>query len=175
MSISKLPILGLSLVLVFLSSCTYRVVDFTIISSKNVDWTKSSTFVKGRDRIEGQDQIHYILFIPTGIANIKEAMDRAIESTPGCVALLDGVVLNKYWIIPGLYGNQRMVVEGTPLIDPSLSNNLGEIPTYGKIILNRDGEVEEVSSITEMEYNSYKDKLTKQVKEHRFEMHPAKG
>ena len=36
--------------------------------------------------------VHWIIFIPTGTVNIKEALDKAIESTPG-VALLDGVIL----------------------------------------------------------------------------------
>ena len=47
-------------------------------------------------------------------------MDRAIESQPGAVALVDGVVSFKSWIIPFIYGQQKYIVEGSPLIDPKL-------------------------------------------------------
>ena len=47
-------------------------------------------------------------------------MDKAIESTPGAVGLLDGVINKHYWYIPYIYGEVSYEVEGTPLIDPAL-------------------------------------------------------
>ena len=53
-------------------------------------------------------------FVPV-TANMKTAIDKAIESTPGTVALLDGVISQKITAWKTGY-----VVEGTPLIDPAL-------------------------------------------------------
>lgn len=103
------------------AGCTTRIVDFTAISTKNVDWSKASTFTRSPARTKGEDTVHIIIFIPTGSPNMKEAVDRAIESKPGGVALVDGVVYSKFWWIPYIYGQVSYVVEGTPLIDSSLN------------------------------------------------------
>jgi hypothetical protein len=106
--------------LLALSGCTHRYIDFTAISSKNIDLSRGAEFVRGDARVTGTDKAHIIIFIPTGQPNAKEALDRAIESTPGAVALVDGVVSNSFWWIPYIYGQSSVVVEGTPLIDPRL-------------------------------------------------------
>ncbi|MGZ6519130.1 MAG: hypothetical protein ACXVED_16195, partial [Bacteroidia bacterium] len=71
-------------------------------------------------RIKGEDKKSIVIFIPTGVPNVKEAMDNAIESTPGAVALVDGVVTEYKWYIPYIYGEFGYEVEGTPLLDPVL-------------------------------------------------------
>jgi hypothetical protein len=106
--------------LLALTGCTHRYIDFTTISSKNIDLSRGAEFERGPQRVVGEDTTHIIIFIPTGQPNAKEALDRAIESTPGAVALLDGVIYNKSWYIPYIYGQSTIQVEGTPLIDPKL-------------------------------------------------------
>ena len=164
----KFNLMALTMVAFLLSSCSHRVLDFTLISSKNVDLSKGASFVRGKSRVEGKDMVHWIIFIPTGTVNIKEALDRAIESTPGCVALLDGVIYTKFWWIPYIYGQQSATIEGTPLIDPSLAFNSGEMPTYGKIELNKNGEIKSVENISSTEYLALKDKIVKVSKETKF-------
>jgi hypothetical protein len=105
------------------TGCTTRIVDFTAISTKNVDWSKAATFSRASSRVVGKDTAHIIIFIPTGVPNMKEAIDQAIESRPGGVALVDGVVYSKFWWIPYIYGQTSYVVEGTPLIDPALNGS----------------------------------------------------
>ena len=108
--------------ILIVSGCTSRLTDFTIISTKNVDMSDSGNFTKGTERVEGIDKRHVIVFIPTGSPDLKEAIDDAIEKTPNCVALLDGVVYSKFWYIPYIYGQFWYQVEGTPLIStPSTS------------------------------------------------------
>ncbi len=51
---------------------------------------------------------------------MKEALDRAIESVPGAVALADGVIERHSWVIPLIYGRTWYSVEGTPIINPNL-------------------------------------------------------
>jgi hypothetical protein len=164
----KLKLMILSMTAILFSSCSHRVLDFTLISSKNVDLSKAASFLRGKNRVEGKDKVHWIIIIPTGTVNIKEAIDRAIESTPGCVALLDGVIYTKFWWIPYIYGQQSATIEGTPLIDPSLAYNPTEIPTYGKIELNKKGEIKSVENILSTEYYALKDKIVKDSKETRF-------
>ncbi len=122
MKISKI-IISLTAALL-LASCSQRITDFTIISSKNVDLSRGTDFKRGRDRVVGKDMKHIIVFIPTGVANIKQATDRAIESTPGAVALVDGVINWHSWWIPYIYGRQWYEVEGTPLIDSKLLKDI---------------------------------------------------
>jgi hypothetical protein len=164
----KFSIIVLGLTAFIISSCSHRVLDFTLISSKNVDLTKGASFVRGKDRVEGKDMVHWIIIIPTGTVNIKEAVDRAIESTPGCVALLDGVIYTKFWWIPYIYGQQSATIEGTPLIDPSLALNSKEIPTYGKIELDKKGEIKNVEQLTSNEYLTLKGKIVKESQELKF-------
>ncbi|MFW5768055.1 MAG: hypothetical protein ACOCXO_06780 [Bacteroidota bacterium] len=70
---------------------------------------------------------------------MKEAIDVAIESTPGCVALMDGVVYSKAWFVV-FYGQSMYVIEGTPLIDPS-SASIDSLPEYMALNMDKDGNV----------------------------------
>lgn len=110
-----LPKLSLSLLLVFLvfNGCTQRIIDFTIISSKQMNM-KIDESGKG-ERVVGKDGVYWITFIPLGIPNLKEAVDRAIESAgPGYDALIDGVIYAENWwaVVTGYNGYK---VEGTPV------------------------------------------------------------
>ena len=110
--------------LAVLSGCSQRIVDFTIMSSKNIDLSRGAEFRRSTTRVKADDTKSIIILIPTGIPNMKTAMDKAIESVPGTVALLDGVVTSSSWYIPYIYGQSSITVEGTPLIDPKLGDGL---------------------------------------------------
>jgi len=128
-----------------------RMVDFTILSTKNVDLARVATFEKGDSRVEGKDTAHIIIFIPTGVPNVKESVDRAIESVPGAVALVDGVITSHFFYIPYIYGQQTFVVEGTPLIDPKLA----AAPLKSNYIvmkMSEQGTVHETRYLTGEEY-----------------------
>ena len=100
--------------IIILSSCSRRIIDFTIISSKNVPITnQGGNFQKATKRVKGVDSKWSVLFIP-GIPDMKEAIDNAIEQYPGAIALTDGVIYNKSWSCY-LFGQNKYIVEGTPL------------------------------------------------------------
>ena len=102
-----------------MTGCTQRFVDYTLLSTKNVDLSKAGTFKRGANRVTGEDGRYIIIFIPTGgRPHLKTAVDRAIESVPGAVGLVDGVVSARGWWF--IIGENAIIVEGTPLIDPSL-------------------------------------------------------
>lgn len=109
--------------IIIISSCSRRIVDFTVISSKNVPITnQGGNFQKATKRVKGVDSKWSVLFIP-GIPDMKEAIDDAIEQYPGAVALTDGVIYNKGWSC-FLFGQNKYIVEGTPLFIDSGNNNL---------------------------------------------------
>ncbi|RLC55663.1 MAG: hypothetical protein DRH89_07230 [Candidatus Cloacimonadota bacterium] len=149
----KKIVFGLVIV-ILLSGCTTRFIDFTIISSKNIDMSRGAEFYRDRNRVIGEDSASIIIFIPTGTPNAKEALDRAIESVQGAVALLDGVISQKFFYIPYIYGESTIIVEGTALIDPKLLSNIEE-ETTGKhyvIVMNKSGEIEKSTEVSEEDY-----------------------
>jgi hypothetical protein len=128
--------------------------DYTLLSSKNVELSKFPTYERGEARVEGKDTKPLIIIIPTGRPDGKEAIDRAIESVPGAVALLDGVLTYKYFYIPYIYGEYTYVVEGTPLIDPSLASNedINKLEDYSICLLDKKGNFIKSVQLKEEEY-----------------------
>jgi len=144
--------------LVLCTGCATRFLDFTLVSTKNIELSRAQTFQRARARVDGEDRVHWIIIIPTGVPSAKEAMDRAIESVPGAVALVDGVITAKIWWIPYIYGQQKYVVEGTPLIDPALTSRW----RYGEYLvtdLDDEGQVRETRSVSQDEYNALKARM----------------
>jgi hypothetical protein len=94
-----------------LSSCNQRLVDFTVISSKNVT-LRLSEDGKG-PRAEGKDMKF------CGRPELKEAIDKALENAgPGYDALIDGVVYQR-----NEFFKQGWVVQGTPIKTSKLKGN----------------------------------------------------
>lgn len=142
-----------------LAGCSTRITDFTMITSKNIDISRMPTFQRDSKRVEGEDTTHIIIFIPTGVPNAKEALDRAIESVPGAVALLDGVMTHKWFYIPYIYGRSWYIVEGTALIDPQLltKNNQNEKNSkYNLVFFDKIGKLEQVKPVSRDEFERVK-------------------
>ncbi|MBL8012205.1 MAG: hypothetical protein JNN05_00010 [Candidatus Omnitrophica bacterium] len=144
------------LLLISSVGCTTRLVDFTLISTKNVDLTRAASFERGKSRVEGKDEASIIIFIPTGVPDLKEAIDRAIESVPGAVALVDGVLTRSSFYIPYIFGKDTFIVEGTPLIDPKLASaNLKSNFMIAK--LNQKGELQKIDYVDSIKFKKVKE------------------
>lgn len=101
------------------SGCNTRMLDFTIISSKNVNMPLPPS-AKGVARVTGSDDV-FAFIIPFGVPNLKAAVDRAIESAgPGYDALIDGVLYHT----SGMF-SVGFRVEGTPIKTSALKMALG--------------------------------------------------
>jgi hypothetical protein len=50
---------------IIFSSCVTRLGAFTVVSTKNIDWSRTSKFVRYNQRVRGEDIYHIIIFIPT--------------------------------------------------------------------------------------------------------------
>lgn len=107
-------LLILVLLLGSLTSCSFRLVDFTVISSKNVNLDIDRTEGK---KVKGEKA--YFLGIGW---NIKDAMDKALESAgTNFDLLIDGVV--RYTSYPFVLS---VAVEGTAVNSKDMKNKLGE-------------------------------------------------
>ena len=74
------------------SGCTVRLLDFTAISSKNVNMPIPASS-KSNVRVTGEDNVFAFFGLPFGTPSLKSAVDHAIESGgTGYDALIDGVV-----------------------------------------------------------------------------------
>lgn len=102
--------LGMTMCVALLSGCVTRITDFTVISTKNVNVAFAA---KANTRVTGTDCV-YVVLIPLGMPNLKEAIDRAIEGAgPQYDGLIDGVVYHKNMSF--LFGKVCYEVEGTPV------------------------------------------------------------
>jgi hypothetical protein len=119
---STISSLIVAVIFVFgLGACSQRVLDFTIISSKNTS-LKIAESAKG-SRVSGEDMAAYFIF-PLGNPQVKEAVDRAIEKAgPGYDALLDGVIYSHFKVIL-LFGTFGYSIEGTPIKTSELTAQL---------------------------------------------------
>jgi hypothetical protein len=153
----KTSIIFILLFVVVLSGCVTRLGDFTLISTKNVDLSKGASFQRGSLRVKGEDVATIIIFIPTSVPNMKTAIDRAIETVPGGIALLDAVLSMKAWWF--IFGESGYIVEGTPLIDPALKLSAKLPSNYIFSKLDKKGNVIETKYLSKAEFEATKKKL----------------
>ncbi len=148
-------ILTIAALLVAISGCATRIVDFTLISTKNFDLSRAAEFKRTRKRVNGEDVRYIVIFIPTGNPSVKEAIDRALEKVPGGVALLDGVVESQSWYIPYIWGENKIVVEGAVLVDPRLRAASGQVDYedgHYVISMDEEGNVDTLDVVSDAEY-----------------------
>jgi hypothetical protein len=141
-----------------LCGCTNRLIDFTVISSKNIEWSRANEYRRANKRVEGVDMKQIIIIIPTGVPNAKQALDRAIESIPGAVALVDGVLTNKYWYIPYIYGQSSYIVEGTPLIDTKVAS-VSSVSDFYISEINKDGSLKQTRTVGAVEFAEFRSRI----------------
>ena len=147
--------LVLTLGIVF-SGCVKRLGNFTVISTKNIDWSRAAELKPDNRRTSADDSYHVIVIIPTKKSiTVQDAVNRAIEQVPGGVALTDAVVKRKtFWLL--LYGKSSYVVEGIVLLDPQ-SAMTGETPgSKFLVIYSPDGESFIRKEVTEEEFKRFK-------------------
>lgn len=111
-------ILSLILAAGVLSSCSFRLGDFTMLSTRNIDINAPDGHrVDKTRRVKGVDRAHIIVLVPTGQPNMKEATDRAIDDGGyNCEALSDATIRSGWWYVPYIYGQGQIQVEGFPVI-----------------------------------------------------------
>lgn len=99
------------------SSCTTRLMDMTIATSKNIDLNNVNQYATlPNARVKGENSTHIITIIPLGFPSVKEAIDRAVEQNgSNCVGLSNVVFYQTEWYIPLIYGRITVTAEGDPI------------------------------------------------------------
>lgn len=118
----KKSVLALLLSILFVAGgCTTTpILDFSIISTKSLPVEDLEGLERREIRVTGQTKQRVYFIVPVGNVSIRTALERAIDSVPGGVALVDGSIKLKQRIFfPFIYADSKIVVEGTPLVDPA--------------------------------------------------------
>ena len=110
----KIRLILIGVIVLTFTSCSYRLIDFTVISSKNVSLKIDKT--QGI-RVSGTSNG----FLGIGVS-IKDAMDKALQyAGPEYDLLVDGVVkINDYFLVAGYK------VEGTAISTSKIKASLGK-------------------------------------------------
>lgn len=95
----------------FISSCSLRLADLTVVTTKNVNLDKVDLdSLPQTKNITGKDSKFIFLFIPFGSPQLKEAIDDALAKGNGDI-LVDAVVYSKWWWF--LIGENSIEVKAT--------------------------------------------------------------
>jgi hypothetical protein len=115
----RLLLVGL---LILFPACTHTVAKFSIVALKPVRPAQIASARAGRTKARGEDSNQIILIVPLRWRShdMRVAMQQAIDSVPGGIALLDCEVLETKFHIPFIYGYYAYAVEGRVLVDPLL-------------------------------------------------------
>ena len=105
------PLIHLAIIIPLMAqlSCSHRIGDLTLVSTKNIGQLSQHT-----DRVEGEDCANYLFaMIPLGNmqANPKTAVDRALEGAKGDM-LSDGVLWWSFFFFPYVFMQECYKVEG---------------------------------------------------------------
>ncbi len=99
--------------------------NYSLLSTRSVDLSRTPTLEQRAIRTSGEDKTRTVTIIPIGTLSLQEAIDNALSSVPGCVALKDGTIKLEYGGLPFVYLESRIIVEGFPIIDPELAGKAG--------------------------------------------------
>lgn len=130
---------------------------FTIISSKNVDFSRIAQMQRSSEKIETKKlNAKGVLVKDQKISEnyaLENALDSALEQIPGAVAMIDAKV--EYFNFKGL-GRKKWgyKFEGTALIDPSLIGENTAIPEDENIYFISNETTGKVTLLSEDDYNN---------------------
>jgi hypothetical protein len=106
---NPLPLAVLLLAASILPGCVQRHGDLSVVSSRNVDLdAEHEMVVRGA---VGKAYKHIIIIIPTGMPNMEEAIDAALDEHEGDY-LTNAKISYLFWFIPYIYGQFGYKVEG---------------------------------------------------------------
>ena len=139
-----------------LCGCVTRLGTFTVISTRNIEWSRAGEYQRNPRRVIGEDTAHIIIIIPTRMnVTIEEAVDNALNQIPGAVALVDVALRYTSFYIPYIYGKMAYIIEGSTLIDPKLVSLEESTSSEYIVLYTNDGRNFSQRNIDQEEYNKY--------------------
>ncbi len=149
----------LLLAILTLSSCVTTNEDlgrFTVISSKNVDLSRLGDMQRFPERTETTKFNTKILFITKKISDsyvLENALDSALETIPGAVALVDAKV--SYYTRKRLFSSKYGYrFEGTALVDSNSFGMINEIQGNDTLFILSSDDGKNIAFVTEQEFNN---------------------
>ena len=118
----KIALMTFILLITFLlSGCSVNMGNYSVISTKQIEWERGDEFYLHNQRIQGRDVSHIIVLFPTKtIITIQEAVENALNRIPGAIAMTNVTTKSSWFYIPYIYGQQNIYVEGNVVLDPKL-------------------------------------------------------
>ncbi len=117
-AMKKLFFLALASLLMLPSCSARRLMDMTVVSTKNIDLNNPQGYVTSTNgRVKGKTTRHFVCLIPLGWLklNYEDAVDDAIQKNgSNCVGLSNAVFQAESWSAL-FYGQDSIVVEGDPI------------------------------------------------------------
>ncbi len=108
---SKLALVLLSATMIFLTGCSCRVADMSIITTKNINLNEVNLDkLPQRKNVVGKDSNLWVTFIPFGYPQLEDAVDDALNKGNGDV-MIDAVIHSTSWWF--LLGQDTISVKGT--------------------------------------------------------------
>jgi copper chaperone CopZ len=136
--------------------CTANLGTFTLVSTRNIDWSRASEFTRSNQRVSGEDVRKIIVIIPTKAnITIQEAVDNALQKVPGAVAMVDVVLKLQNYYIPYIYGRAAVYVEGSVLVDTKLASLHNGDSSRHFVFYTEDGKDFKKRAVSEAEYLTY--------------------
>ena len=105
---------------IMVSGCSTRVADLTLVSTKNIDSLNTQLDSRQGRRQKGEDCRFFLLGIPFGLPNLKDAVDKALEAGGGNIMVDQVTEIKQTWLVIG--HQECIVVEGTVLNVPEVSS-----------------------------------------------------
>jgi hypothetical protein len=160
MKLKRIGVVMFVFLLPLLSGCVTRLGTFTVLSTRNIEWSRAGEYQRNSQRITGDNTAHIIIIIPTKFnVTIEDAVDKALEQVPGAVALVDVVLRYTSFYIPYIYGKVAYTVEGSVLVDPKLVSADTDTNSPYMAFYTNDGENFTGVALSIDEYNKYTQKL----------------
>lgn len=95
----------------FISGCTARFADLTLVSTKNIDLSNTKFNIKDGRRVTGEDCKMIFLGIPLGYPTLQEAVDDALEKGGGNLMIDQVSYVKGFSLI--IVGQTCILAEGT--------------------------------------------------------------
>lgn len=132
-------IFNITLITFLFFGCSQRLGDFTVMSTKNVDI--NANYVKVERNIKGKDMKPIIIVFQTGIPNIEEAIDDALNKVVDGAVMTDVSLKYRWFYIPYIYGEMTYEVVGDvwKKVDDTSSIITGDEEMYTAV--EKNGEI----------------------------------
>ena len=102
--------------LITLTGCSKELGDFTVLTTKTVDLSNFSIHTLSHSqRVKGESVGYMILWFPNNNPNLKDAIDVTLENN-NAYMLTDATIQYDVFFLPYIYGQDKYVVEGQPLL-----------------------------------------------------------